>query len=125
MLPLVGTGCADSSSPTASAADVRGGRSEQFELIIAIAPALLILGRPGDCVTVHAEIPYGEVDHATLALSGVSPYVVKPDNRGDLVAKFARTSIESTVSPPEATLTLTGLILTGYPFAGSDSIQVR
>lgn len=125
LLPLVGAGCADSSSPTAALPDAESGRTEQLEVSMEVAPATLVLGCPGDCVTVHADIPYDEVDSSTLALSGISPYVVKPDNRGDLVAKFVRTSIESIVSPPEATLVLTGMTLGGESFTGSDTIDVH
>jgi len=125
LLLLVAAGCADSSNPTAAVADTESTRSGEFEVAIAIAPATLVLGSPGDCVTVHADIPYADVDPATLALSGVAPYLVKADSRGDLVAKFARISVEGIVSPPEATLTLTGLTLIGDPFVGSDTVEVQ
>lgn len=125
LLPFAVAGCTDSGSPTAAVADTETQRSEQLEVTLEIAPATLVLGCPGECVTAHADIPYSAVDRTTVALSGVSPYLVKSDNRGDLVAKFTRASIESIVSPPEATLVLTGMTLAGDPFTGSDTITVQ
>ncbi|HUU84484.1 MAG TPA: hypothetical protein VM243_13370 [Phycisphaerae bacterium] len=92
---------------------------------IAIAPSTLILGRTqGGFVTVHAAIPYGQVDPGTLALDGVPVAWTKADNRGELVANFVETEVKAIVEPPDATLTLTGLTIDGQPFSGSDTVRV-
>jgi len=124
-IPFAGTACGDSSVTAPAAAEPENLRADELSVPMEVAPAMLVLGAPGTCVTVHAEIPYGEVDHTTLALNGVDPTSVKSDNRGELVVKFAREDIEGIVSPPEATLVLTGLTVSGTPFSGSDTIAVQ
>ncbi len=73
----------------------------------------------------HADIPYSDVDGSTVTMNGISPAVVKADNRGDLVVKFDRPDVVAVVSPPEATLTLSGLTVTGEPFSGSSTVPVK
>ena len=41
-----------------------------------------------------------------------------------LVADFNEEDVKAIVAPPESELTLTGLILTGDPFSGSDIVRV-
>lgn len=91
---------------------------------VTLAPDALVIGGPGEWVTAHTDIRYSIVDRLSVELSGVSAHSVYPDNRGYMVAKFHQVEIESIVSPPSATLTLTGCTVDGVRFAGSDTIRV-
>jgi hypothetical protein len=102
-----------------------GSSETAIEISISVSPKTIVLGLDkGDRVTVHTDIPLALVDRESLTLSGVSPVLVKADNRGNLVAKFAQASIEALVAPPEATLALTGTTTGEVPFRGSDTVRV-
>lgn len=103
----------------------RDNAALELNVPIQVSPATLVLDSPGTWVTVHAEIAYGDVDHTALTMNGVELAHSKSDNRGELVVKFEREDIQNIVSPPEATLTLTGLTVDGTPFAGSQVIKVE
>jgi hypothetical protein len=122
---LAFAGCSDTTAPTEAISREVDDRGDIVEVVIDVSPATLVLDSPGTWVTVHAEIALSEVDGTTVTLDGVTPDVVKADNRGELVAKFDRASIVAIVSPPEATLTLNGLTVSGVPFAGTDTITVQ
>ena len=92
---------------------------------IAISPQSFVLKSPDTWVTVHTNLSLGAVDRDTVELSGVPASLTKADSRGNLVAKFHPAAIAAIVEPPEATLTLTGLMENGTPFSGSDTIAVR
>ncbi len=101
-----------------------GDRSDDL-LGIAVSPQNLILNwDQGGSVVVHTDIPYGLVDVSSLELSGVSVWWTKADDRGCLVAFFHEAAVEAIVSPPSATLTLTGCYGDGEEFAGSDTVMV-
>ena len=120
--------CGDTSiaSPVAPIESAsRDSGATAMEVVIQVSPASLILDSPGTWVTVHADIAYSDVDSATLTMNGVELVYSKSDNRGQLVVKFARADIQNIVSPPEATLTLTGLTVYGEPFTGSEVIKVE
>ena len=95
-----------------------------LQIAVQVSPQTLILRSEGEWVTVHTNIPLGQVDRETVSLNGVSAARTKADARGNLVAKFTQTDIEAIVEPPEATLVLTGLKTDGTPFWGSDTIRV-
>jgi len=120
--------CSDAgvTSPSApSEVTSRASASVVLEIPIQVSPATLILDSPGTWVTVHAEIPYGDVVHTTLTMNGVELVYSKSDNRGELVVKFAREDIQDIVSPPEAMLTLTGTTTSGETFVGSEMVPVQ
>ena len=128
MLALACTACGDTS--IAAPIDVSdsaplGRGALELDVVIQLSPATLVLDSPGVWVTVHAEIAYASVDHASLTMNGVELTYVKSDNHGELVVKFEREDIQNIVSRPEATLTLTGLTTDGTPFAGSETISVE
>ena len=101
-----------------------GNRSDD-PLGIAVSPQTLILNfEQGGHVCVHTDIPYGTVNKSSLALSGVPVWWTKADLRGCLVAYFHEEDVEAIVSPPSATLTLTGLRTDGTAFSGSDTVSV-
>ena len=91
---------------------------------IAVSPNTIVLSSQGEFVTVHAEIPYSTVDRSSVELNGIPARLVKPDSRGDLVAKFDFEKIADVITPPSATLTLTGLADDGY-FSGTETVTVR
>lgn len=93
-------------------------------ILLKLSPDALVIGGPGEWVTAHTDIAFSAVDRGSVELSGVAAVSVFADNRGQLVAKFRRGDIEAIVSPPSATLTLTGLTVDGASFAGSDTIRV-
>ena len=78
----------------------------------------------GDWMTVHTDLPFAEVDRATVELNGMPASVLKADSRGNLVAKFDLTELKETLATPSATLTLTGVTVDGVEFVGSDEVRV-
>ena len=100
----------------------RGG--EQSPVLIS-PQTLLLSSEQGGSVVVHMVIPYSQVDSSTVVLDGVPALGTKADLRGDLVAYFDEVAIKAIVAPPSATLTLTGNLHDGTPFAGSDTVQVK
>ena len=124
-LLVVSVGCGDSAALAPTAPGSPAERTGELTVVIEVAPSVLVLDSPGIWVTVHAEIPCADVDHASVTLNGVSPSVVKADSRGELVAKFAREDVDSIVAPPEALLVLEGVTVSGLPFSGADTITVE
>lgn len=107
----------------------------QEEIKIEVAPATLNLNegvQNCDYVTVHADIPYAEVDCDTLELMNSTEYGVAstycfPDNCGNLVVKFDRVDVAGLVESNDKTLTLvlTGETTDGEEFTGTDTIRVK
>ena len=103
-----------------------GGRQGGEQSPVLISPQTLLLSsEQGGSVVVHMAIPCSQVDSSTVALDDVPALYTKADSRGDLVAYFDEVAIKAIVAPPSATLTLTGNLHDGTPFAGSDTVQVR
>jgi hypothetical protein len=94
-------------------------------IAIKISPNCLVLDNPGVWVTVHADIAYATVDSATVTLNGIPVKATFADNRGDLVAKFISGDVKDIVSPPAATLTLSGTQKDGEPFSITAVISVK
>ena len=92
---------------------------------IVVSPHTLVLSAPGAWVSVHTNLPFGEVDRATLELNGIPVAWTKADARGNLVAKFDMDDVKAIVEPGEATLTLTGEMLDGRLIDASDTITVK
>lgn len=95
-----------------------------------ISPRMFVVDYQGSRLTVHTEIPFGDVDRDTLELFGVDgasivPVFVKPDLRGNLVAKFAADDIRTIVAVPRTELTLTGLFKDGESFSLHATIRVK
>ena len=95
------------------------------EVGITIAPHALVLGVEGTWVTVHTDVRYGSAVNTSLMLDGVPAAFAYADDRGYLVVKFTQGAIEAIVTPPDASLTLTGWFTDGTPFFGVDTILVR
>jgi hypothetical protein len=94
---------------------------------MAVAPNTLQLSKVQANVTVHTAIPYGAVDTATLEMNGLRPLSVGWDTCGDLVAKFSEAEVKALaiVAPPEATLTMTGVLVNGEPLSLTGTVQVK
>jgi hypothetical protein len=94
---------------------------------MAVAPNTLQLSKVQANVTVHTAIPYGAVDTATLEMNGLRPLAVGWDTCGDLVAKFSEGEVKAlaVVAPPEATLTMTGVLVNGEPLSLTGTVQVK
>ena len=101
------------------------GGSEGDGLCITISPSTLVLDSYYAAVTVHSNIPIGLVECDSLLLEGIVPALTKADSRGELVAKFYSDEVKAVVEPGYATLTLTGVLADGTPFAASDTIEVK
>jgi hypothetical protein len=121
----VSVGCSESSPTAATVVESDYRSADSSEVVIMISPATLVIDSAGTTFTVHAEIPYSTVDTATVSLDGLVPAYCKADARGDLVVKFERGDVVAIVSPPEATMTLSGLTVDAVPFSGSDTIVVQ
>jgi hypothetical protein len=98
---------------------------EQSGYAITVSPATIVLDAPCECVSVHSNIPLGEVNAASVLLEGVAPILVKSDNRGQMVAKFSFTDIAELVEAPSATLTLTCELKDGAQLALPDTVAVK
>ena len=121
-------GCESPTVPTtipAPAFDVVDAADPGTEVSVKISPAALVLGVEGTWVTVHTNVPFTSADRTSLLLDGVPAALAFADDRGYLVVKFAQGAIEAIVTPPEASLTLTGQFTNGTPFFGTDTILVR
>ncbi len=100
-------------------------RQVSDDVTMAVAPSTLLLGMEQSDVTVHTSIPFAAVDTASLTMEGLTPLAVFADACGDLVARFDEYEVKAIVAAPEATLTLTGLLVNGEPLSLSDTIQVK
>jgi hypothetical protein len=104
-------------SPTAVFSDT--------EIYIKVSPHVIVLESDGTWVTVHTNIPYGQVETSSVTLNGVPAALTKADLKGYLVAKFGQTDIKAIVAPPEALLELRGLKTDGDEFSGSEVVEIR
>jgi len=78
----------------------------------------------GQWLTIHADIPLGVVDTASVYVNGVAVDWTKADAQGNLVAKFCLDDVLAVIAPPSATLTLTGTTKLGATFSGTDTVKV-
>ena len=104
--------------------------SEEVEIAvdIQISPKTIVLfaTRTGNWVTVHADIPYVDVDlESPLTLNAVEAEFAKPDDYGDLVAKVRLTELRGELEPGLNVLLFEGHTTDGTPFAGSGTVFVR
>lgn len=97
-----------------------------FETAVDIAPNALLLGKvQSGWVTVHVEIPFGDVLEGSVTLNGVPVDHAFADDRGEYVGKFPEEDVKAIVSPPSALLTLEGTTVDGETFAGSREVMVK
>lgn len=98
----------------------------QNTIDIQVAPNVLNLQNNGQVVTVHTDIPYGDVVAETVTMEGITISSWKDDNQGNFVAKFLMSEI---INLPlnvgdYNTLTLEGTTTDGGTFSGADEIMV-
>lgn len=92
---------------------------------VQVSPStLLVNASQGGRVTVHVDIPFSVVLPSSVELNGIPAVSVFADDRGNLVAKFDEVIVKETLTPPSATLVLTGVTKAGEPFCGTDEVQV-
>ena len=102
------------------------------EVAIAVSPSTINVQWPGQCVTVHAVIPYSWVDTKSVTLTildtSISPTATFPDNRGELVAKFSvadvKAILDNVEKPCPVEMTLAGVTKDGEEFSGTDTVRV-
>jgi len=99
------------------------------EINIDVAPNVLNIQSEGTVVTVHTDIAYSAVEGASVELNGIIIAWWKSDSRGQFVAKFNMTEVETLVNAGvldegEITLTLAGETKLGVEFSGSQDISV-
>jgi len=107
-----------------------------LEATVDMDPDTLNTKSEGKWITSYIELPEGYdvsgVDIATVMLNGVVSARLHPTGIGDydddgipdLMVKFNRQDVIALLSAGEATLTITGQLVDGTPFEGSDTIRV-
>ena len=97
------------------------------EIVVQVSPKAIVLfaTRTGNWVTVHADIPYADVDVETLLLNAVAVDFAKPDDRGDLVAKVRLTKLIGTLGEGKNILVFEGYTTENEFFFGEDMVFVR
>jgi hypothetical protein len=98
-----------------------------LQIEIRCSPSVVVMDAVavGDCMTVHTDIAFGEVDRTVpVELNGIPAYLLKADNRGFLVAKFRLTAVRAILEAPTTVLTMQGATLSGLAFSGSDTVRV-
>ena len=101
---------------------------------IQIEPGTLNLKSNGNWITCYIELPndvnVADINSTSLLLNGsLTPSWIWFEEEGDgleqiAMAKFSRYAVQKMVAAPSATLTLTGELIDGRPFSGSDTIKV-
>jgi len=94
-----------------------------------VSPYVFFTGFKGISLTIHTEVDFSEVVRESVVLTGagteaIEPYLLKRDNRGDLVAKFTADEVSTIVEAPRTTLTLHGTYGDGGTFELTASIRV-
>ena len=103
-----------------------GGARTDDPLGVAISPQMLLLGTAqSGTVVVHTDIPLSAVDRLTLELDGIPAVGSYADALGHLVAVFDEGAVKSIVAPPWVELTLSGYLVNGEVFYGSDAVMVE
>jgi hypothetical protein len=93
---------------------------------IQVSPHVLNLQNQGEVVTIHTDISYGSVLGSSVSLNGVTINSWKADDQGNFVAKFLMSAIKNLPLNIGGynTMTLTGNLVSGGTFTGSEEILV-
>jgi hypothetical protein len=100
---------------------------EVLEIEIEVAPNVLNIQSNGNVVTVHTNLPYGDVVAGGVELNGIDIDSWKVDNRGYFVAKFLideLKTLEGLRIDDYNVLTLTGVLKDDAAFIGTAEIMV-
>ena len=103
------------------------GMAGVLEVEIEVAPNVLNIQNSGSVVTVHTNLPYGDVVAGGVELNGIDINSWKVDNRGYFVAKFLieeLKTLEGLRIDEYNALALTGLLTDGTVFIGTTEIMV-
>ncbi len=103
------------------------GMAGILEVEIEVAPNVLNIQNSGNVVTVHTNLPYGDVVAGGVELNGIDINSWKVDNRGYFVAKFLideLKTLEGLRIDEYNSLVLTGLLKDGTVFIGTTEILV-
>jgi hypothetical protein len=100
-------------------------QSDGLVISMRVSPDVIVIASDGTYITVHARIPFDQVDISTVALNGVPLAHQKADDLGYFVGKFASAPVKETVEPRWGTLVLTGYTVEGVYFTGEDTVRVR
>lgn len=98
-----------------------------LEIEIEVAPNVLNIQSSGNVVTVHTNLPYGDVVAGGVELNGIDIDSWKVDNRGYFVAKFLideLKTLEGIRIDDYNALALTGVLEDGTAFIGTAEIMV-
>ena len=104
---------------------------DALTITMKVSPNAIVPVSQGGCVSVHADIAYSAVAPGSVELTidddptVITPYLVFADLQGNLVAKFNLATIKGMVEPPKAEFHMTGELLLGGTFSGTDDIAVR
>lgn len=96
-----------------------------------VSPNAIVPVSQGGCVSVHADIAYSAVVPGSIQLTiddnptVITPYLVFADLQGNLVAKFNLEVLKGMVEPPKAEFRMTGDLVIGGTFSGTDDVAVR
>lgn len=106
---------------------VASGLAGVLEVEIEVAPNVLNIQNSGNIVTVHTNLPYGDVVAGGVELNGIDINSWKVDNRGYFVAKFLINelkTLEGLKIDDYNVLTLTGVLKDSTAFIGTAEIMV-
>jgi len=104
---------------------------DALTITMKVSPNAIVPVSQGGCVSVHADIDYHAAVPGTIQLyiddnpTPLTPYLVFADLQGNLVAKFNLEAVKGMVAPPKAEFTLTGDLVLGGTFSGTDDVAVR
>ena len=97
------------------------------EITIEIAPSTLNIQSNGKVVTVHTDVPYSDIEVASVFLGGVLIHSWKADDRGYFVAKFLTDDIKGIgglIIDDYNTLTFIAVTKGGVALSGSSDVMV-
>ncbi len=79
----------------------------------------------GNWMTVHTDLPWdAAIAKEDVTLNGLTAAVIKPDDCGDLVAKFLLSDLKPLITAPSTDLTLTVVMMDGVVYEGFDTVRV-
>jgi hypothetical protein len=111
--------------------------AQTLEIGIQCSPSTIVLRaiRSGDCLTVHADIPYSLVVKGSVELQApyglLKPYSTFADDCGNLVAKFTMSELKPLLGVGVNSLDLSGEAVAPQDpevivgFTGTDSVRVK
>ena len=103
---------------------------EYFGGTMLVSPQVFVLDYQGSTLSIHTEVPYGDVVGSSVVLRGangvsITPLNIGRDSRGNLVAKFLATDMMKIVEIPRTDLTLTGTFIDNGTFSLHATITVK